>query len=120
MDIDNDLQRFEPARRYKRKSLTGEVLVYGSTRASFSEAQEISEGGMLITTTPRIQIGEFLELNFQIPGQGSVVVTGKVIYVLGNHADKKTPIQAGIKFVNLSETDAEKIRSYVGADKPKQ
>jgi Tfp pilus assembly protein PilZ len=67
---------------------------------------DLSEGGCFVDTTGEALIGERLTVRIQLPDGGFLELTGEV-------AHESRPIGFGLRFVDLSEEQAEQLRLFL-------
>ncbi|RJQ39837.1 MAG: hypothetical protein C4550_04610 [Nitrospiraceae bacterium] len=89
-------------RRTKRALVTKDVVINGVIRA---EALDISIDGMYVYTQFSFIAGTIFEISFKI-GEENITAMARV-----QHAQPNVGI--GVKFVELSAENSEKIRKYV-------
>lgn len=76
----------------------------------------ISAVGICLILYEEVKVGSVLELNFNLPdGQPIIKTQGKVVWVkpFDVAGDQKKRFDAGIAFLDLSETDKKRINNYV-------
>ena len=77
-----------------------------SSRKCLARITDLSEGGCFVDTTGEAQIGERLTVRIQLPDGGCLELTGEV-------AHESRPIGFGLRFVELSEEQAEQLRLFL-------
>jgi Tfp pilus assembly protein PilZ len=77
-----------------------------SSRKCLARITDLSEGGCFVDTTGQAQIGERLTVRIQLPEGGCLELTGEV-------AHESRPIGFGLRFVELSEEQAEQLRLFL-------
>lgn len=74
----------------------------------------ISEGGIMMKVSEKLDIGTILELKITISSPHVTISTlGRVVYVLDNYWDEYPPYRYGIEFLELKKKDGEAIRKFV-------
>ncbi|PYQ11841.1 MAG: hypothetical protein DMF80_20750 [Acidobacteria bacterium] len=98
-----------PVRREARLPVEFEVDAHGSPLGVRFPAQalNLSRSGILIETAAELRVGDELELEFQLAGDG-VVARGRVVRQAG-------PRLFGVEFAPLVPGAAERIERFVGA-----
>lgn len=80
---------------------------------------DISSGGLFVATYDMPPIGALVNLNFQIPRGSVISVDGEVRWSREfNETTPDMPPGVGVRFVNLSDSDAKKINSYMRSVEP--
>jgi len=96
-------------RKFRRVPLTAVVHAESAGQPYTVEGKNISAGGMLVKTESTLEEGASLQLEFQLPGHAQPIhATGVVQHVLPGSF-------MGIRFVDLSEADRQRIEQYVSA-----
>lgn len=67
---------------------------------------DLSEGGCYIDTLSQASVGELLNFKVLLPGN-------EWLYLRGEVAHRTPPLGFGVRFVDLSEEDLEKLRSLI-------
>ena len=94
-------------RTEKRIDVSLETVWDGtSSRKCLARITDLSEGGCFVDTTGEAQIGERLTVRIQLPEGGCLELTGEV-------AHESRPIGFGLRFVDVSEAQAEQLRSFL-------
>lgn len=86
------------------------ILRHGSY--DVMQAVQLSEGGMLFRSEEQFQTKEQIVVTLLMPGGGSVVTRGEIIY--GGPASSGG-YQFGVRFPSLAVSERRLIRSYVAA-----
>ncbi|HUW23972.1 MAG TPA: PilZ domain-containing protein [bacterium] len=74
----------------------------------------ISEGGIMIKVSEKLDIRTILELKITLPSPHVTISSlGQVIYVLDNYWDEYPPYRYGVEFLELKKKDREVIRKFV-------
>jgi hypothetical protein len=101
----------EDKRRFKRCSLEMLVGVIRNGQFGFEYSQQVSEGGMLLGTFNKFNVGEIIEISFFMPPTGEVVlVQGEIVYCLEPEPHK---YYSGVRFLDAPENALSSIREYV-------
>lgn len=74
-----------------------------------SDSLNISEGGMMLSSTGGLPIGEELEVAFNLPNVPDVIRTRALV------VRHDVPDIMGVKFVKLSDLDSGRLQSYISA-----
>jgi hypothetical protein len=78
------------------------------------DTRDLSVGGAFLRSDLLFEVGEVLELEFQVPGGPQVKASGKVVHVAREAAlDGASAAGMGIAFSNLSERDREAVRAFL-------
>jgi Tfp pilus assembly protein PilZ len=78
------------------------------------DTRDLSLGGAFLRSDLLFEVGEELELEFQVPGGPQVKACGKVVHVAREpNGDGSACAGMGIAFCNLSERDREAVRAYL-------
>ena len=67
---------------------------------------DLSEGGCYVDTMGEAKVGEVLAFKLQLPEGGWLELTGEV-------AHQKPPLGFGLRFINLTDEQNEKLRSML-------
>lgn len=86
--------------------------VHGTIRF---DTRDLSVGGAFLRSDLLFEVGEELDVEFQLPGGGTVRARARVAHVARDHVDgvAQTAAGMGISFSNLSERDREAVRAYL-------
>jgi hypothetical protein len=95
-------------RRSPRVSLFQEILCEGDAASAYSQAADISMGGMFVDhPSPPFSAEDLVTVRFSLgPEEGLVVVEAAVNYV-------QDGIGMGIRFLNLDPEDGQRVTEYV-------
>jgi len=93
----------EQDRRTKRSLLQKDVIINGIVKA---EALDISMDGMYIYTQANFIPGAIFEISFKIDDE-PIKAMARVQHVQPN-------VGIGVRFVEISGEDSEKVRKYIG------
>ncbi|MDD4294339.1 MAG: PilZ domain-containing protein [Candidatus Omnitrophica bacterium] len=76
-------------------------------------SMDISENGICLLSTNRIEIGEDITLGIYLPeSKIPVVATGSVVR-RNETGDEKYPYLVGIQFTQINDTDYERIQAHI-------
>jgi len=103
-----------------RANLIVTVQTSGKSFAYSEFTYDVSEGGLFVTTESPLEHGTAVDLEFSLPeGQSPVTAKGEVVHVISPAKARNSSHQAGmgIKFLEISGSDIEKIRNYVKNEK---
>ncbi|MCQ8181681.1 PilZ domain-containing protein [Methylomonas sp. SURF-1] len=133
----NNYNRRLALRIYEQINLFYQILPYGDSSATSGSGDSrlsgrqlpasnsiendtlqanISANGMSFTCKERLQSGDYLQLRILLLSSMTTVSTcGQVVYCKPSnpYEDGRYPHTVGVRFVNLSETDAELLRRHV-------
>jgi len=100
---------FRERRRYVRLPFRAAVRCSSKGRNFTSSTLDIAEGGMLIEPSGRLDVGEELDLEFNLPSEREPLrVRGRVVR-------KEPPDRAGIEFTNVPSREKEMLLTYITA-----
>ncbi|MBN1411744.1 MAG: PilZ domain-containing protein [Spirochaetales bacterium] len=77
---------------------------------NYSKTRNISSGGICIETRNVLKKGNFTNLSFSLPGNGSVKLLGRIVWI--RKEDGKNYI-CGLEFIFFSNSRLEKVREYI-------
>jgi c-di-GMP-binding flagellar brake protein YcgR len=78
---------------------------------------DIAEGGIMMKTSEKLDIGSLLELKLTLPSPyGNIDTLARVVHVLENSWDEPPPYRCGLEFHELKEEDRERIRKFVNEE----
>lgn len=100
-------------RESQRITVVFNVTGTHASRQVIGQAKDLSQGGLLLETSTAIVVGSVLELEFYLPGTRSQVKVKAKVVRAGKSSEGAH--QAGVEFVNLSQSDQEAILDYVTA-----
>jgi|YNPNPStandDraft_1061719.scaffolds.fasta_scaffold91311_2 uncharacterized protein (TIGR02266 family) len=118
-----DLSKVQKERRKELRSPLRVVRMKVETNQDvfFGYANNISAGGLFISTVNPRDIGERFKLKFKLPGTTKeIVVTAEVVWKRTYSQSEEYEPGMGIKFVEISEEDAEAIRRFVNSESNKE
>jgi hypothetical protein len=99
------LQRIADNRQFPRAPLVAQVEHTGGTPIGFS--RDISVGGMFIATTAPAATGTSLKIRFNLDDGGPIIIVGgEIRYSAGK-------IGMGVRFLDLSPMDQNRIEVYL-------
>ena len=85
-----------------------EATVGQSTR--FATISNISLGGLALESEERLPLGEFVKLQFFLPGQDEAI---SVITKVVRQADRDNPRSYGTQYLDLTDADRARIHDFV-------
>lgn len=106
----SDLRRFPrlEVRQNMKYRLKGETELHGG------QIQNMSGGGMCVSTRKPLKSGDEISLEFRLPGNvGAVIVSAVVAWSTPSKNGLMTPHLAGIEFLKVPEHSREEIVEYV-------
>lgn len=103
-------------RRYSRGPFSAPIACVHESRVTFETAVEISEGGLLVSTSSDYKIGEILKLSFFIPGVTSFEADCEVTYLVNSSGQALSAGFAGLRFLESNEHLSASIREFVSRD----
>ena len=78
-------------------------------------AMNMGKGGLFLKTLLPLEVGSLLRCSFRIPdGNPPVIANAKVVWNRRGSAARHDPAGMGIRFINLSPEDRERISHHVG------
>jgi CheY-like chemotaxis protein len=98
--------------RYARLSFNAGVectVVTSPTRQFRSSSVNISEGGMMLTSTGGLAVGQELEVAFELPNVSHTIKTRAMV------VRDDAPNAMGIKFLKLNDRDEQDLQGYISA-----
>ena len=102
---------FSPPRAFPRLELNAYVDYTGSEVLLFHKVRNISLGGVCIQSPAIEDIGTIVDLVLNFPDlDTSVAVQGEVVW-----ANRETPMDMGIRYVNLDGERKDALRKYLAA-----
>ncbi|MEZ0392423.1 MAG: PilZ domain-containing protein [Pseudobdellovibrionaceae bacterium] len=106
MKSSHNIQR----RRFPRQRIEAQVGVLKQSSFMIEKALEVSEGGMLLQSSQKMEIGQQLEVRFFLPNGAFVCAQSEVAYLL-----KPEPHYAfaGLRFTEVSHEVQVSIRCFV-------
>lgn len=98
-------------RREERFEVCLDAVWDGKSGNYDARVTDLSEGGCYVDTLGDATVGEILSLKLQMP-------TGDWLELTGEVAHETPPLGFGIRFVHLSDEQAEKVRSLIALPHP--
>jgi uncharacterized protein (TIGR02266 family) len=97
------------AREFPRYEVSAYVDYTGSEVLLYHRIQNISLGGICISTPSIEEVGSLVDLVINFPELGtSLSLRGEVVW-----ANREPPMDMGIRFVELDEQKRETLRQYI-------
>jgi hypothetical protein len=93
-------------RSEKRLDVCLDALWDGNSGNHTARITDLSEGGCYVDSLGQAQVGEILNIKLQLHDGDSLDLTGEV-------AHQMPPIGFGVRFVNLSSDQVERLRSLL-------
>ena len=90
-------------RSEKRWDVCLDAVWDGKSGNHFARVTDLSEGGCYVDTLGEAQVGEVIVFKLQLPAAEWLELTGEV-------AHQTPPLGFGLKFVNLTDEQHEKLR----------
>ena len=99
----------ERPRAFPRLELDVYVDYTGSEVLLFHKVQNISLGGICITTPSLEEVGSVVDLVINFPELGaSISVKGEVVWV-----NRDAPMDMGIRYIDMDEERKDTLRKYI-------
>lgn len=107
-------------RQFLRKQLQIEVSLYSESNFYKGFSENISEGGLFIATYDLQPVGAIIEVEFKFPYDNETIkVKGEVRWLREYNPINPDMIPGmGLKFVNLSDNDKNKIDQFINKREP--
>jgi len=97
------------AREFPRYEVSAYVDYTGSEVLLYHRIQNISLGGICITTPSLEEVGSVVDLVINFPELGtSLALRGEVMW-----ANREPPMDMGIRYVDLDEERKDTLRKYI-------
>jgi uncharacterized protein (TIGR02266 family) len=97
------------AREYPRYEVSAYVDYTGSEVLLYHRIQNISLGGICITTPSLEEVGSVVDLVINFPELGtSVSLRGEVMW-----ANREPPMEMGIRYVEMDEHKRETLKQFI-------
>ena len=93
-------------RREKRWEVCLDAVWDGKSGNYTARVTDLSEGGCYVDTLGEAHVGEILNLKLQLPG-------GEWLELSGEVAHQSPPLGFGLRFVDLTDEQIEKLRSLI-------
>ena len=104
----------DPRRAHERAEMRIDVTFEGDHNFFNGFSENISEGGLFVATYNLMKAGAQIALEFTLPGsERTIKCTGEVRWTRVYSESSDSPPGMGIKFVDLSESDAAFIHEFV-------
>jgi len=78
-----------------------------------SRCEDVSEGGMRLSTLQRFDLGMCLDLNFKLEDYASPITAKAKVVWQDNRNNTYYPFVVGLKFFKINSADSKKIHDYV-------
>ena len=100
-----------------RTSLPVEISIFDDETAQFSNpfqarSRDLSGGGIQLVSKEALDLAMKVQLAFELPEAGPIVVNGEVVRIEKPHHDRDI-FWIGIKFLDLAERERSKIIRYI-------
>ncbi|SDF39383.1 c-di-GMP-binding flagellar brake protein YcgR, contains PilZNR and PilZ domains [Sporolituus thermophilus DSM 23256] len=100
-----------------RTALPVEISIFDNETAQFSNSfqacsRDLSGGGIQLVSKEALDLGMKVQLAFELPEAGLIVVNGEVVRIEKPHHDRDI-FWIGIKFLDLAERERSKIIRYI-------
>ena len=100
-------------RSEKRWDVCLDAVWDGKSGNHFARVTDLSEGGCYVDTLGEAQVGEVIVFKLQLPNSEWLELTGEV-------AHQTPPLGFGLKFVDLTDAQHEKLRALLDHLQPTQ
>jgi|SRR5215213_237483 len=100
-------------RNEKRWDVCLDAVWYGKSGNHHARVTDLSEGGCYVDSLGEAQIGEVLSFKLQLPNSQWLDLSGEV-------AHQTPPLGFGLRFVNLTDEQCEKLRLLLDHLQPPQ
>jgi len=118
-----DLSKVQKERRKELRSPLRVVRMKVETNQDvfFGYAKNISASGLFIPTVNPKSVGDRFKLKFKLPDSSrEIVVLAEVVWNRTYSKSEEYEPGMGVRFVEISEEDAEEIRRFVNSDGKKE
>ena len=107
-------------RNNKRVEGIGECEVSWEEGTVVAKVGDLSNSGVLVSTTLPLEKGTSVSLSMTIPGyKRPLKITGEVVrFIEGKHSDNR-PSGTGIRFVELGKEDQRKLEKFIDKEQTK-
>ncbi len=105
-------------REHERRNLEVEIGVYSETNFYTGFSEDISEGGIFVSTYDLRPIGSVVNLEFVLPGGHQVKCSGEVRWVKDPTDSMEVKPGMGVRFDSLPEEHLEAIKEFVSNREP--
>ncbi len=116
---DVDISRVQKERRKELRTHLRIYMIKIETQRDvfFGYAKNISASGLFVPTVNPKKVGERFKLKFRLPDSNKdIVVLAEVVWSRTYSNSNEFEPGMGIKFVEISDEDAESIRNFVNSD----
>ncbi len=120
---DRDLSKVQKERRKELRVYLRvfKMKVETSKDVFFGYAKNISASGLFVPTVNPKNVGERFRLKFRLPGsEREIIVLAEVVWNRSYSDSDEFEPGMGIRFVEISDEDAESIRQFVNSDSSKE
>ena len=93
-------------RKEERLEVCLDAVWDGKSGNYTARVTDLSEGGCYLDTMGEAQIGEIVSFKLQVPGGDWLELTGEV-------AHQSPPMGFGLRFVDLTDEQMERLRSFI-------
>lgn len=98
-------------RNEKRSDVCLDAVWEGSSGNNEARVTDLSEGGCYLDTMGQAQVGEALAFKLKLPDGSWLELSGEV-------AHERPPMGFGLRFVNLTDEQQEKLRALLDQEQP--
>jgi uncharacterized protein (TIGR02266 family) len=107
----------EETRKFKRLDANWVVKLRATQHAELQEhrIKNISLGGVFIETTMPLEIGNYIELTFKVPGYSETVCAKGVIRWSNDGRMAGQPVGMGIEFLEVASVAQQAIEGYISS-----
>ena len=107
-------------RAYQRVSLEAEVTIDSEHNFYYGLSENISEGGLFVSTFQPAPLGSELEITFTLPGREEPMrVRGRVQWVREySERNREVPPGVGLQFVDVNEEILGVVRRFIRKREP--
>ena len=98
-------------RNEERREVCLDAICEGESGNYNARVTDLSEGGCYIDTLSEACVGEVLNFKLRLPADEWLCLTGEV-------AHQAPPMGFGVRFINLTDTQREKLRSLTDDAEP--
>ena len=109
------LKRRIITRKSERRELSCDVSVGSESNFYLGVTENISEGGVFISSDSQIPLGTVVTLKFVLPS-GTVSATGEVRWHRPQTSTQSSGV--GVRFTNLSDEDKERVMAFLEKRQP--
>ena len=106
-------------RAAERVKVAAEVGLYSDSNFYTGFSEDVSEGGLFVTTYDLLPIGAVIELEFGLPGGAEFQLKGVVRWIRDPIMSTEDAFPGmGVQFVDLTDDDKLLIQEFVGSREP--